>query len=82
MKAARDVINAYKNRTRTAGGEVVKDWRDLLPAGSKWQPGDPGNPACKTCEGRGFVRLELPLGHPDFGRIFLCDCCANKAKDI
>jgi DNA replication protein DnaC len=33
-----------------------------------------GDPACPHCHGLGYVRLELPLGHPDFGRLQVCAC--------
>ncbi len=45
-----------------------------LPKGSRWYPGCPGDPACKVCEGRGYLRLDLPVGHRYFGKIFLCEC--------
>ena len=54
---------------------IVRDWRDMIPSGSRWFPGCPGRPDCKTCEGTGYLRLEpLPIGHPYFGKIVLCDC--------
>ena len=33
-----------------------------------------GDPACPHCHGLGYVRQELPLGHPDFGRLQACTC--------
>lgn len=60
--------------------KMVRDWRALLPAGSKWHPGDPGNPACKECDGTGYLRLDgLSVGHPYFGKIILCDCTRGRA---
>ncbi|HEX2172063.1 MAG TPA: ATP-binding protein [Dehalococcoidia bacterium] len=29
---------------------------------------------CQLCKDRGFVRLDVPFGHPDFGRAIPCDC--------
>ena len=29
---------------------------------------------CPLCGGTGFVRLDVPLGHPDFGRALPCRC--------
>lgn len=54
--------------------KMVKDWHDMIPAGSRWSPGDPGRPDCKTCEGIGYLRVDLPVGHPDFGHLLLCHC--------
>jgi DNA replication protein DnaC len=34
----------------------------------------PGDPNCPLCHGVGYLRRDLPLGHPDFGRIEVCDC--------
>jgi len=33
-----------------------------------------GDPACPVCGGLGYVRLEVPVGHPDFGRLQVCTC--------
>ncbi|MGQ9585663.1 MAG: ATP-binding protein [Anaerolineae bacterium] len=29
---------------------------------------------CPICKGLGYVRLDLPVGHPDFGKLFPCVC--------
>jgi len=29
---------------------------------------------CPICNGLGFVRRDLPPGHPDFGKLFTCEC--------
>lgn len=29
---------------------------------------------CPICRGRGWVVLDVPLGHPDFGKAFPCEC--------
>ncbi len=33
-----------------------------------------GDPNCPNCQGLGYYRLDLPLGHPEFGKIHLCEC--------
>jgi DNA replication protein DnaC len=33
-----------------------------------------GDPDCPHCHGSGYVRLERPLGDPDFGRLEICAC--------
>ena len=33
-----------------------------------------GDPDCPHCKGLGYVRLEVPLGHPDFGKAQVCVC--------
>ena len=29
---------------------------------------------CPICGGVGYVRRDLPVDHPDFGRLEVCDC--------
>jgi len=33
-----------------------------------------GDPNCPICHGIGYVRQELPVGHPDFGKVKVCTC--------
>jgi DNA replication protein DnaC len=33
-----------------------------------------GDPNCPFCHGVGFVRQDLPIDHPDFGRLQICVC--------
>ncbi len=34
----------------------------------------PGDPNCPVCGGIGFVRREVAVGHPDFGKVDICQC--------
>jgi DNA replication protein DnaC len=34
----------------------------------------PGDPNCPYCGGAGYLRQDLPLGHPDFGKLQVCSC--------
>lgn len=34
----------------------------------------PGDPNCPICGGVGYLRRDLPVGHPDFGKIVPCSC--------
>jgi DNA replication protein DnaC len=34
----------------------------------------PGDPNCKICGGGGYYRLDVPIGHPEFGRLQICQC--------
>src|SRR3990172_1156355 len=36
---------------------------------------------CATCHGVGFVRRELPLGHPEFGKALPCRCVQLESSD-
>jgi len=33
-----------------------------------------GDPECEICGGIGWVRQDLPISHPDFGRMQVCEC--------
>jgi DNA replication protein DnaC len=33
-----------------------------------------GDPKCPICHGMGYVRLDVPVGHPHFGKLFPCTC--------
>jgi DNA replication protein DnaC len=40
----------------------------------------PGDPACEICGGIGFVRQDLPIGDPNFGRLKVCSCRAREVE--
>jgi DNA replication protein DnaC len=33
-----------------------------------------GDPECPHCQGLGYLRKDVPLGHPDFGKLDICSC--------
>lgn len=33
-----------------------------------------GDPNCPKCHGLGYYRIDVPVGHPGFGKVFVCDC--------
>ncbi len=35
---------------------------------------------CPTCGGQGWVRRDVPVGHPDFGRAFPCLCQVQQSE--
>ncbi len=44
--------------------------------------GLPGDPNCPICGGLGYVRRDLPITHPDFGKLQMCVCYQkNAAQD-
>src|SRR5512136_2214303 len=68
-----------------------------LPVGSESESGETGKakpriaPAdadvCPICKGRGFVVLDVPYGHPDFGRLIACRCteariALNRSREL
>jgi DNA replication protein DnaC len=36
---------------------------------------------CPRCKGRGWLRYDVPYGHPDFGRIVPCDCTKKEFEE-
>lgn len=38
-----------------------------------------GDPGCPYCHGLGYVRRDLPIGHPDFGKLEICSC---RSEDV
>lgn len=41
----------------------------------------PGDPNCPICHGIGFLRRDVPLGDPDFGRMFICSCRQSEVSN-
>ncbi len=40
----------------------------------------PGDPNCKICGGVGYLRQDLPIEHPDFGKLQVCSCREGQLK--
>lgn len=34
----------------------------------------PGDPNCPYCHGIGYLRRDVPVGHPEFGKLQICSC--------
>ena len=55
----------------TLSGKTTEGGMDAeLPAGYDL----PGDPNCPLCGGLGYLRRDLPVGHPEFGRLQVCSC--------
>lgn len=39
-----------------------------------------GDPNCPICGGKGFVHRDLPISHPDFGKLQICVCSLQTAR--
>jgi DNA replication protein DnaC len=37
--------------------------------------------SCPICRGAGFVRMDAPVGHPNFGRLIPCDCKIEEQEE-
>jgi DNA replication protein DnaC len=51
------------SRTKSKSSSAVEQVNDL-----------PGDPNCPHCHGVGYLRTDVPVGHPDFGRLQVCVC--------
>ena len=47
--------------------------------GARLQINQPEAESCSNCRGSGWVSKRVPVGHPDFGEAFPCDC--HKSAD-
>jgi DNA replication protein DnaC len=41
----------------------------------------PGDPHCPICHGIGFLRQDLPISHPNFGKLQICACRQKETAD-
>lgn len=62
-------------------GETPKGLVDGIGRANSQTSGTPngsadllGDPNCPNCGGVGYLRLQAAVGHPDFGRLEICDC--------
>lgn len=42
----------------------------------------PGDPECPYCGGLGYLRLDVPIEHPDFGKLKICSCRQSQVSSI
>ncbi len=38
------------------------------------EPSAPSSETCPLCGGLGYIKLDVPVGHPSFGKLFPCRC--------
>ena len=41
-----------------------------------------GDPNCPHCHGIGYLRKDVPVGHPDFGEVFVCVCRRRQVASV
>jgi DNA replication protein DnaC len=42
----------------------------------------PGDPNCPICHGFGFIQQDLPVNHPEFGKLKMCSCALKSESRI
>ena len=56
-----------KTKSRNSSAEPVNDL--------------PGDPNCPFCHGVGYLRADVPVGDPDFGKLQVCVCRRARVAD-
>src|SRR5436305_72885 len=72
---ARQIIPFPTHTRSQEGGERETQSCSLLPA-----PVAPA-PLCSRCLGAGYTRVDVPYGHPDFGKPRICTCKAARKHE-
>ena len=54
----------------TSQGNIRNTLSTEPAASHDWQ----GDPNCPLCGGVGYIRQDLPINHPDFGKLQICTC--------
>jgi DNA replication protein DnaC len=63
-------------------GDAIARIRPRLQARIGDAPPEPEpEPSCPMCKDHGFVRREVPIGDPDFGRAIPCECRIGELRD-
>ena len=57
------------------GSNGASDYTDetSLPSQEEW--------LCPTCGGTGYLRQDVPVNHPNFGKLVKCDCRLQEQED-
>jgi hypothetical protein len=69
-----DNLQQIREQNRQRERMYVDYWQTMLPEGSLWFPGSTGKASCQLCMGLGWLRQDLPQGHPQFGKLVPCEC--------
>ncbi len=56
--------------------------RVATAASSNAEPEPEQAPTCPRCHDAGFLRADVAVSHPDFGKVVACDCRATQIKDL
>jgi DNA replication protein DnaC len=48
--------------------------KDKSPSNDEFRAKPLGDPNCPHCHGIGYVSYDVPVGHPEFGRMHVCSC--------
>lgn len=54
--------------------EFLKNHPAYTPPGDAIELTEQDDVQCQKCGDRGFLRFDVPVGHPSFGQVYPCDC--------
>lgn len=64
---------------------VARPTRQLIPSEQAKQsvpaPYITSTQVCRTCKGAGYLRADVPFGHPNFGKPIACECKEAERKE-
>jgi DNA replication protein DnaC len=61
-------------------GDVMRTFSIQLNTNTAATSIDPEAVRCLICNDAGFLRMDVPVGHPNFGRIFPCQCTVERRE--
>ncbi|MBT6152354.1 MAG: hypothetical protein HOH75_10230, partial [Chloroflexi bacterium] len=66
--------------------EVLKKTAKNIPNGKFADSPIPiksvGDPDCPHCKGLGYLGMDHPVGHPNFGEVEICSCRAEEISEL
>jgi DNA replication protein DnaC len=78
MRKLDEILKGIKDATAPSRGDTGIS-SATEPACQPGRPADEG--VCPLCGGAGFVRRDVALDHPDFGRAFPCRCVLDEREE-
>jgi DNA replication protein DnaC len=72
-----------KSRVDETIGHLASTTSKTKSRSSSAEPANdlPGDPNCPHCHGVGYLRADVPVGDPDFGRVQICVCRRARVAD-
>jgi DNA replication protein DnaC len=61
-------------------GDVMRTFSIPLNTNTAATWTEPDAVRCTICNDAGFLRMDVPVGHPNFGRIFPCQCTVERRE--
>jgi DNA replication protein DnaC len=61
-------------------GEVIRGISIPINTNTESIPASPSQVKCPICSDAGYIRLEVAIGHPSFGKAFPCQCTIERRE--